>query len=388
MSEDIFEKQVQSASEDLSDNQLYGGADLSPEMEEQLRQIEALAQMDPSFAESKEYKDLKASLNSSVQAGVEEDEDEDEEEDEEEDEDDDIFGITKPSKKEKAVSLDFEPQKEMVKFINEHYGIKDAEKFFSSVDTWRTQAQEGSEMKKEYEALSNDLQAMPPEIKMAVQMWANGEDFMSAFEMSQRLDFSDVWENQSPESLVQQYFPSEYDELVGLFENEKIDEDELEDKLILLAKTTKKFFTEDKKALEKDREDFINRQKNEFQNLKKSAILSVENLSKAYPNFSKSEINKIRSILVEGKVENLFVNSDGSYNDDAAELVAYAMYGKKMLESVKKIAERAGESKANLKVVESSPKALRKQKSSGMNNPAAIEGINHLSGLFKNDPYA
>ena len=53
MSEDIFEKQVQSASEDLSDNQLYGGADLSPEMEEQLRQIEALAQMDPSFDESK-----------------------------------------------------------------------------------------------------------------------------------------------------------------------------------------------------------------------------------------------------------------------------------------------------------------------------------------------
>jgi hypothetical protein len=386
MSDNIFDREVELASQELSSQVDSAGLDITPEMEEQLRQIEALAGMDPSFANSKEYQDLVAAIQSQ-QADDDDDEYEEDEEDEEDEEEGDIFGITK-QKKEKEISLNFQPPKEMISFINEHYGIKDAEKFFNSVDTWRNQAQEGSEIMREYNALSSDLQAMPPEIKMAVQLWANGEDHMSAFEMHQRLDFSDDWENQTVESLVQQYFPSEYDELVDMLESESIDEEEFDDKLILLAKTTKKAFSEDKKALEKEREDFVSRQKNEHQLMKKSALLSVENLSKAYPNFSKSEISKIRSILVEGKVDNLFVKSDGSYNEDAAELVAYAVYGKKMLESVKKIAERQGESKANQKIVDSSPKSMRRQKGTGSNQPVNSQAVGHLSSFFKNDPYA
>lgn len=389
MSDSIFDKEVENASAELSGSVDFNQLDLTPEMEDQLRQVEALAQMDPSFANSREYKDLMTAVADSQQASDDDDEEEDDDssDEEEEDDDSDIFGITKP-KKDKGPVLNFQPQKELIDFMNSHYGIRDAEKFFSSVDTWRNQAQEGSEVRKEYDALSSDLQAMPPEIKMAVQLWANGDDYMSAFEMSQRLDFSDVWENQTTEGLVQQYFPEEYNELMNLFDEGKIDESDYEDKMILLAKTTKRVFTEDKRALDVEREEFINRQKNEHQMMRKSALLSVDNLSKAYPNFSKSEINKIRGILVEGKVDNLFVNSDGSYNEEAAELVAYAVYGKKMLESVKKIAERQGESKANQRIVDSSPKAIKKQKGTGSNQPMNLQAVGHLNGLFKNDPYA
>lgn len=385
---DIFDQEIEKASQGMIDTP-QSREDFTPEMEEQLRQIEALATMDPSFANSKEYQDLMAALQSSNQASSK-DEDEDDEDDYEDDEDEDdpdIFGITK-QKNEKAVALTFEPPKEMVKFINEHYGIKDAEKFFNSVDTWRNQAQEGSEIRKEYDALSTDLQALPPELKMGIQMWANGEDYTAAFNMNERLDFSDNWENQDPESLVQQYFPSDYEELLDALEDGDIDQDEYEDKIVLLAKTTRGYFSEDKKALDKEREDFTNRQKQEHQLMKKSALLSVDNLSKAYPNFSKSEISKIRNILVEGRIDNLFVNSDGSYNDNAAELIAYAMYGKKMLDSVKKIAERQGESKANQRIVDSSPKSLKKQKGTGSNQPVNLQAVGHLSGVFKNDPYA
>lgn len=388
MSDNIFDKEVENASAELSGSVDLNQLDLTPEMEDQLRQVEALAQMDPSFANSKEYKDLMAAVADSQQASDDDDEDEEDSSDDEDEENDgDIFGITK-QKKDKGPVLNFQPQKELIDFMNSHYGIRDAEKFFSSVDTWRNQAQEGSEVRKEYEALSSDLQAMPPEIKMAVQLWAEGNDYMSAFEMSQRLDFSDIWENQTPEGLVQQYFPEEYNELMDLFDEGAIEESDYEDKLILLAKTTKRVFTEDKKALDIEREEYVNRQKNEHQMMRKSALLSVDNLSKAYPNFSKSEINKIRGILVEGKVDNLFVNSDGSYNEEAAELVAYAVYGKKMLESVKKIAERQGESKANQRIVDSSPKAIRKQKGTGTNQPVNLQAVGHLNGLFKNDPYA
>ena len=387
-----FEQEFENASQELMNQPVV--ENLEPEMQEQLRQIEALASMDPSFANSKEYQDLVNSLvKSSDQAGEEEDEDEDyedddSEEDEEDEKVDDIFGIMSTPKKAKEFKLNFEPPKEMIDLISSKFGVKDPSKFFSSVDTWRSQAQEGSEIRKEYEALTNDLQAMPQDIRIMVQMWANGEDYTKAFNSSERLDFSDDFKNQSSESLVQHYFGEQYDELISEFEDGDISESEFDNRIKLLASSTKRLFNEDKQALDKEREEFLERQKSEFQNMKKTALLSVENLGKAYPDFSKSEISKIRGLLVEGKIDNLFMNADGTYKEDAAELVAYAMYGKKMLDSVRKVAKRQGESEANQKIVDSSPKQLRKLKSSSANAGLNKEAVGHLSGVFRPDPYA
>jgi len=386
-----FEKEVERATQELSGGEQ--AVELTPEMQDQFRQVEQLARMDPSFANSQEYKDLMSSMSkASTQASDDEEEEDEEDEDEEEDDEDelptdDIFGILKSPKKGKEIKINFEPPKEMIDLISSKFGVNDASKFFTSVDTWRSQAQEGVEVRKEYEALTSDLQAMPQDIRMMVQMWANGEDYTQAFNQNERLDFSGDFKGQNQESLVQHYFGEQYEELTESLEDGAISESEFEDRIKLLASSTKRLFTEDKQALDKEREDYVNRQKTEFQNMKKTAILSVENLSKAYPDFSKAEINKIRSILVEGKVDNLFMNADGTYNDDAAELVAYAMYGKKMLESVKKIAQRKGETEANQRIVDSSPKSVRKQKAA-MPTGVDQKALGHLSGLFKNDPYA
>lgn len=387
MSEDIFNK------EDVSED------NFTPAMEDEIRQIEALAKMDSAFAASDEYKDLMASIknnqasNNNSNTATSEEEDEEEEEEEEEDEDfneeDDVFGLTKAQQKAKEVKLNFDPSPEMLKFLNSSYGIPDASKFFSSVDVWRQQAQEGAEVKRDFDAISADLQAMPPDIKMAVQMWANGEDHSKAFTQSQRLDFSTDFGNQDVESLVQHYLEDEYEELVSQFEEGDIDSDEFEDKMILLAKTTKRIFNEDKKAINEERDRFVLDQQNKFQQIKKTALVSVENLGKAYPNFSKSEVAKIRTILVEEKLDDLFKNADGSYNADAAELVAYALHGKKMLDSVRNIAQNKGKSMANQEIVSSSPKHLKKSKSAAQSAVAIDKNaVGHLSGLFKTDPYA
>jgi hypothetical protein len=396
--EDNFEKELERVAETSAPEIDFEGLDLPADMAEQIRQIESLAQIDSEFANSQEYKDLMASISNSGQASKSnsEEEDEDEEYDEEEEEEDeeesvdsdDIFGILKSPKKEKEVKLSFEPPKEMVKMLSSKYGIEDASKFFASVDTWRNQAQEGSEIKREYEALTEDLQSLPADIRTQIQLWANGEDHTQFMNVQQRLDFSSDFDDQEIDGLVQHYLPEQYNKLTRSLENGDIDEADFEDRITLLAESTKRMFIEDKKALEAEREQFIERQKNQFQNLKKTALLSVENLSKAYPNFSKSEINKIRSVLVEGKIDSLFTKSDGTYNEDAAELVAYAMYGKKMLESVRKISERKGESKANQKIVDSSPKTVKKQKAAGGNQGLGMEAVGHLSGVFKGDPYA
>jgi len=378
-------------SEDFVNDESTSGGEYTPEMEDQIRQIEALASMDASFANSQEYKDLMAAkeqMSSQSSETDEDEEDEDEDEDEDDEDVDDVFGVTKEAKVEKEVQLTFEPTKEMQKFIESKYGVKDVAKFFSSADTWRNQAQEVSDTKRELELLTSDLQAMPPEIRQAVNLWANGDDYTKAFNQNERLDFSSDFSRQDPENLVQHYLSEQYDELLERLEDGKIDDDEFEDRLKMLAGSTKRMFNTDKQALDEEREQFTQRQKNEFQMTKKSALLSVENLSKAYPNFSKTEVAKIRNILVEGKIDNLFTKADGSYNEDAAELVAYAVYGKKMLESVKKVAERRGESKANQRIVDTSSKQLRKQKVSGNEQNFSSKEVQHLSSMFKNDPYA
>jgi len=391
-----FEKEVELASEGIENQTSESTApveEMTSDMQDQVRQLESLAKMDPDFANSQEYKDLMTSIGEQEeQVGIKEasesDDIEKEVEEEGEDDDDDVFGISKSRKKQKNVEIDFEVPDEMIDMISSKFGIEDPSKFFSSVDTWRSQAQEGAEASKEYEALSADLQSMPIEIKQAVQLWANGDDYLEAFSGNERLDFSGSFKDQDVENLVQHYLEDEYNELVEKYNDEKLNDEDFEDRIGLLARTTKRMFNSDKEALDKEREDFVIQQKEEHESFRQSALLSVENLGKAYPNFSKSEISKIRNVLVEGKVENLFTSSDGSYKDDAAELLAYAMYGKKMMLSTQKKAERQGESKANLKSVDSSPKKMKRQKSSDQQRGKNIDAVNHLSSAFKKDPYA
>jgi len=392
-----FEKEVELASEGLESQEANSAApleELTSEMQDQVRQLESLAKMDPDFANSDEYKDLMSSLDREEESVGDNEDDEDEYEDEEEEEEEvednegDTFGISKTSKKSKEFNIDFDLPAEMIDMISSKFGVKDPSKFFNSVDTWRTQAQEGSEASKEYEALSTDLQAMPHEIKAAIQMWANGDDYSEAFNTNQRLDFSDSFRDQDAENLVQHYLEEEYNELVDMYNDDKLDDEDFEDRIELLARTTKRMFNQDVEAQETERENFVLRQQEEYQKQKDSAILSVENLGKAYPNFSRSEMSKIKRVLVDRSLEDIFIDKEGEYKEDAAELLAYAMYGKKLLNEAEVKAERKGESKANLRTVDSSPKNMKRQKTSDQKRGKNLDAVGHLSSAFKKDPYA
>ena len=399
MSDENFDKEVEQASEAIepqAQEEAVSMDSLPVDQQDQIRQLESLAKMDPEFANSDEYKDLMSSIEkgSEDSLGKEEVQEESEEEidvDESEDvsaDDEDVFGISKSKKRKKDFSFDFDVPDEMINMMSSKFGIDDPSKFFSSVDTWRSQAQEGVESTKEYDALSSDLQALPNEIKQSIQLWANGSDYTEAFNSNLRLDFSGSFRDQDPENLVQHYLEDEYNELVDKYNDDKLDDDSFEDRVNLLARTTKRMFNQDKDSIEKEREDFANQQKAEYENLKKSATLSVKNLTNEYPDFSRSEIGKIKSLLVNGRVDELFMDSNGVYKDDAAELLAYAMYGKKMMKSAQSRAERRGESKANLKTVDSSPKSVRRQKSSNQDRAAKLDAVGHLAPAFKKDPYA
>lgn len=410
--DDIFEGAVEEASKDLENS--GGSVDLSQvpeELQEQYRTIESLVSMNPDVVNSEDYKDLIAKIEAhgSTQASDEEDEEEDEDEDiegnsnedeeDEEDEDEneededieDVFGLidSKSKSKSKKVKLDFEVPDEMNSLLKDKYGIEDASTFFGSVDAWRTQAQAGADVKKEYDALTSDIQSLPPDLRESLKMWADGEDYTSVFEQGGRLDFSSDFEEQDVEGLVEHYLNDEYVRLVNEYEsNENMSDDDFDGKMDMLARSTRKLFTQEKKALVESRVQYEDKQANLHKNLKNSALDSVEKLSEAYPNFSKVELNKVKHYLVEGKVDSLFYNADGTYTEEAAKLVANALYGEKVLKTVKTLAKRKGESEANMRTVDSSPKSVRKSKLS-QGKKANVSAVQHLSSVVvDNDPYA
>jgi hypothetical protein len=357
------------------------------------RQIDYFSQLDPKFKESQEYKDLIASTSGQAPSSEDdedlEEEDLEEENSEEEDDESDVFGLSKSSKKNKEVKVDFEVPKQMKSLVKSKYGIEDVDKFFGSVDTWRNQAQEKAELQKSYDTLLDDLGSMPKEIKDVVNAWANGDDFTSYFQPNQRLNYDESFEKQDANRLVQHYLKDEYDELQDDLDAGDISQAEYDKQLRLLSRTTKRFFNEEKNSIEKERERIEATEKSRFQAVKQSATLSVDSLTSKYPNFSKNELGKIRSTLIEGKIEDLFLNEDGTYNEEAAERLAYALYGNKIVDSAKGKAKRQGESEANMKIVDSSAKTIRKQKSSQGNDRPDLSAVSHLTGMsaFKNDPY-
>ncbi len=391
---DNLEKEAEKIAQELENNNSAQNTQAEFTDEGLQRQIDYFTSIDPKFKESDEYKDLIASMSGQAQSSDDEEEEEEEfendSEEEEEEDDSDVFGLTKKTKKGKEVKIDFEVPKELNKLVKSKYGIDDVEKFFGSVDAWRTQAQEKAEVEKNYNAILEDLGSMPKEIKDVVSAWAENEDWKEFFQESKRLNYDDSFEKQDSNRLVQHYLKDEFEELQDDLDSGEITSAEYDRQLRMLAKTTKRFFNEEKVAIEKERERIETKEKGRFQAVKQSATLSVESLTKKYPNFSKGELGKIRSVLVEGRIDNLFMNEDGTYNEDAAEKLAYALYGNKIVESATGKAKRQGESEANMRIVDSSPKTIRKQKSTQGNDKPDLSAVAHLSGMsaFKNDPYA
>ena len=178
--EDVANEDEDLAFEDTEAGQMLvsaneGSEDRSlEEIEADIAQIEALANMSPEVRDMPEYKNLvataekvKAAQDEEGEGAFEEDEEEEEEEGEEEEGDtrhkDDVFGLGVNSEEE---DIEFEVSEEMSSFIENHYGIDDPTTFFASVDNWRNQSQDGAKVRGELDELTEGLQSLPSHVSI------------------------------------------------------------------------------------------------------------------------------------------------------------------------------------------------------------------------------
>lgn len=364
----------------------------------QLNQIEALADIDPSVREMEEYKNLKSIVEKNRLTEDEEIEDEDEEKDEEKDEE--IEGEEKDEKEpsnpfgigsstEEMEEVEFEIEEEMANYITQHYGLEDVGSFFEKVDTWRTQSQDGAENTRQLEELNEGLQNLPTDIKSAIQAFANAEDYKAAFNSSSsNVDYSKDFKDQDKEDVVKAYFSEELEEIKESFDDGEMDDDDYDGKVELLYKSARKLFEADKKMVVNRRAEIVEKEEAREKNFKGSVVSSVEKLKQQFPNFSKKDLQKVRQRLVDEDIESLFYNKDGTYKEEAAEMMAFSMFGKQVMESLLSKAKKEGMSKANETIVQRGNKKPRQGQTQRKQSAEALDSISHLQGQFKKDPYA
>jgi hypothetical protein len=356
-----------------------------------MEQIEALGKMDPSILEDPDYLKMRETLEGleakAPEAKAETVDSEEEDSAKDEGDDDDVLGLFKEDTKEE---IDIDLNDDTLKYLKDKYSIDDADKFFNSVDTWRNQAQEGTEDKRKFNEIEEGLSSLPAPIKNAISAYANGQDWNSAFGSSEsRLDYSENFDKQDKEAVVQHYFGEKYEKLQAKFEEESIDEEDFAERYDELHDFSQKLFQNDKNGFEKQRADYIKDQ-DRIEEVRSGSIKSsVKALKTEYPNFSQQDLQRVEQRMVDGNIEEPFYEKDGSYKAEAAEMMAFAMYGKRIMKAITNRATKDGASKANETIVERGNKKMRKgSKNTSPEATQQVDAVSHLGSHFEDDPYS
>ena len=364
-----------------------------------IEQIDALARMDPSILEDPEYIKMRETLEGELKieekgSVASEDEEVDSEEEgevvdekESDEESDDVLGLFSESNEEE---FDVELNDGTSQYIQDKYSIDDPQKFFSSVDTWRNQAQEGADFKGRFNEMEEGLASLPNPIKSAISAYANGQDWNDAFGASEsRLDFSENFDNQDKEAVVQHYFREKYTKLQDKLEEESIDEEDFAERYDELHDFSLKLFQNDKNGFENKRAEYIKDQDRIEEARSGSIKSSVTALKDEYPNFSQADLQRVEQRMVDGNIDEAFYEKDGSYKQGAAEMMAFAMYGKRIMKAILNRATKDGASKANETIVNRGNKKMRKgSKNTSPEATQNADAISHLNSHFDDDPYS
>ena len=214
--------------------------------------------------------------------------------------------------------------------IKEKFSIDDPTKFFSSVDTWRTQAQNAEKVQTELDNINDSFAKMPESLFNAYTLWANGEPWEGAVKGVGVLNFDKAFNEYDPHTIVNHYLPGDFTR--EDFTGEQKDSNTVKQALSL----AKSRYETDKQAIEGQRANHVEDAKAQQELIKSSAISSVESLQKSFPSMGKTELKKVQSIMNGGDLTGLFFDKKGGYVDDAAEKIAMVLYAKKDIANANK----------------------------------------------------
>jgi hypothetical protein len=373
--------------ENPQENQVNNQAqNISPiNLNEQWDSLQGLALINPGLKESPDYKALETKMleaaktkglikegggagngGAAATTTTEEEEEEEKPEDKKDKKDVDTkpknvfnIGLKKTEKKVNPVieKLDAETLKGVLK----PFGTEDPNKFFEEiVPKWRQDSQDLATTREDLEALQQELGNMPDDIKLIINAYAGGHDWKEVINVGiLKPDFNQAFDKLDKENVVKFYYPDKYKSLKQkLEENDEFEEEDFNEHLSTLHAAAKPLFEKDKGLYEKQRADIFESSDKADKLWKSSVASSVEALKKEYPDFSATELQKVRSFLVNGEIESLLKDKNGSCKPTAAKVVALALFGEDLIKDLLEQAEKKGVSSAEMEIATRGKKSI------------------------------
>ena len=233
--------------------------------------------------------------------------------------------------------------------------VKDFKKVFDQYKELNNKAQEGEQYKQQYEQYDNIFKSFPEEVSAVVYAHLNGQDYREVLKtLNSPIDYSKPFDEHGTLNLVNQYSENNFDKETW----DELDES-MRKSLVNMAKRSyqneqvkyKETLTKPQKTAEEFQKKFS-----------KSVDESITQLRSTYPDMDKSQIERVRQLMVNDLHGSLF-NPDNTYRNDAAVKVAMQEFGpstiskfEHTLADVVAMHERRGESKAHEQLISRSDK--------------------------------
>ena len=236
----------------------------------------------------------------------------------------------KEDKEDEVNKIEFKDIDAFNSHIEEKFSIKDATKFFTSVDKWRSQAQNTEEVQAKLDSITDSFAKMPDPIYNAYMLWSKAEPWEGAVKGVGVLDFGKAFNEYDTHKIVNYYFPGEYtqEDFTG------------EDKDSVVIKRAinlaKKQYESDKQTVEGQRASIVEDSDAQRERMKTSTASSVVDLKESFPSMGKAEIKKVESIMSGGDLSGLFFNDEGGYHKDAATKIAMMLFASKEITNANK----------------------------------------------------
>lgn len=274
-----------------------------------------------------------------------------------------------------------------ISYIYDKYGMDTKKEggfstFFDSVNKWRNDAQKTTDNTKQLEGIQQSFENMPRPLYSAFVEWSNGRNWVNGLGNMDALslDYAKPFEEQDKYVILNKYFPNEYERE----DIENSSHDPLVKKAISLAKQQyemdKNSYSDQRAKLDREAKDYQER-------LGNSASRSVDTLRSTFPDFSDSHLKEIAKILNSGELNGLFYTESGAYREDAAERLAFLMFGKDELSRVSSQASKKGKSDALKDVVSRGADTPRVGRAQVANNVQVEEVVKMMDGLMKKPTY-
>lgn len=237
-------------------------------------------------------------------------------------------------------------------FLKEEFGFENVNDFVSDYQKKREIENDYNNAKTQLDRVQHDINSLPIEITQAIQAWSQGEDYTKPFSQK-RLNYNLEAKDLGQDKLIGHYFPEDFKTISSEEFKERLSDGDVvaQNYVQKLYNDADRMFNDEKMSVKTQASEQIKMAEERGRKFNESVLHAMDNFDKKYPNSTRVYRDKVHRALLNGELQNLMFNADGSYTDKAAELYVEMTQGEDLRNQLIRQAEERATSRANEQII-------------------------------------